>query len=594
MQKIRPEGAIAVAIFSVSFAVYWATAARLPVNIADSNELMTAAFTNGVAHPPAYPLYTTMLRLAMNLAPHNPAFGASLTAVVFQSLGVMLLFLINLALIKTVKINASLPARLAAAGSGALLLAFSGFFWDQATFAEVFSLTNLLTGLLILLIITQPLSSLTWIVFGLAAGHHQTALFLLPGYLYLLWPKRHHLNLVKSGIAFVTAFMVPYVWLLLTADSTAAISWQYEPTPLGFLRLIGRSVYTNSAIETYTNSIDLRHSLISIFTWGSNLIEHVTLPVMLLSLIGLWQLYSRSRRLFWALGISLLLSGPALAAYLKFPMLGSVTDIQYAHGTYLRLRMFSVFEYLCLVPVSLAGLFFLTSRRTLIRLVFIGIGLLPGWLLYTHWPTVDKRIVNFDQLFYTKILTDIPDQAIILADSDMVFGLLYQQSVNHLRPDVLIIPTAAHMRWGYLHAWLPKTVLDPPGYYRFILSAADWALATKRPLFVLDPSANFINQMKHYRYRLSPAGYTLRISTTPVPIEPYDYGLTYQLGNYAAPDDLWSRGDMAALSVIHLNLAYSYDPVNPGIAAIHHKLAEKLNRNPINYAKYQQIYTDQP
>jgi len=42
-------------IFLVFTCIFALTTARYPINIADSNELMTAAYTHGIAHPPQLP-----------------------------------------------------------------------------------------------------------------------------------------------------------------------------------------------------------------------------------------------------------------------------------------------------------------------------------------------------------------------------------------------------------------------------------------------------------------------------------------------------------------------------------------------------------
>lgn len=59
---------IGLAVFLVSFAVYWATLART-VGFIDSGELAWASATLGIPHPTGYPLYTLLTHLFVSALP---------------------------------------------------------------------------------------------------------------------------------------------------------------------------------------------------------------------------------------------------------------------------------------------------------------------------------------------------------------------------------------------------------------------------------------------------------------------------------------------------------------------------------------------
>nr|XP_032811929.1 transmembrane protein 260 isoform X1 [Petromyzon marinus]XP_032811931.1 transmembrane protein 260 isoform X1 [Petromyzon marinus]XP_032811932.1 transmembrane protein 260 isoform X1 [Petromyzon marinus]XP_032811933.1 transmembrane protein 260 isoform X1 [Petromyzon marinus]XP_032811934.1 transmembrane protein 260 isoform X1 [Petromyzon marinus] len=125
--------------------VYWRTL-HPSVPGGDSGELITAAHELGVAHPPGYPLFTLLARLAMSLAspgsPGSPAFRVNLlTAACAAGAAALLHAAVHRA-------SGSVPAGVLAAG----LFAFSRLTWHWAVAAEVFSLNNLLVALLVLLV----------------------------------------------------------------------------------------------------------------------------------------------------------------------------------------------------------------------------------------------------------------------------------------------------------------------------------------------------------------------------------------------------------------------------------------------------------
>ncbi len=62
------------------------------VNFTDSGELITVAWTGGVAHPPGYPLYTTIGSLFIHLPLGNPAWRMNMLSALFAALAVGLFY----------------------------------------------------------------------------------------------------------------------------------------------------------------------------------------------------------------------------------------------------------------------------------------------------------------------------------------------------------------------------------------------------------------------------------------------------------------------------------------------------------------------
>ena len=64
---------VALVVGAVAFALYLVTCSPT-INFTDSGELVTVAWTGGIAHPPGYPLYTLIGTAALQLPFGEPAW----------------------------------------------------------------------------------------------------------------------------------------------------------------------------------------------------------------------------------------------------------------------------------------------------------------------------------------------------------------------------------------------------------------------------------------------------------------------------------------------------------------------------------------
>src|SRR5438105_15316217 len=132
----------AAVVVGAAALLYFLTAAR-DIVVGDTPELITAAVTLGVPHPPGYPLFT-MLGHLFSLLPFGPVpFRVNLLAVTCDALTVAVIFFTAL------RLSRSRPA----AAIAALVLAVIPTFWTWSLVAEVFPLNNLLASILIYLLV---------------------------------------------------------------------------------------------------------------------------------------------------------------------------------------------------------------------------------------------------------------------------------------------------------------------------------------------------------------------------------------------------------------------------------------------------------
>jgi hypothetical protein len=125
-----PDWLIAAALFSVALAVYNATLTpSLSYKSPDGNELVTVAYTLGLAHSTGYPLYTWLGKLFTFLPIGDVAHRVNLMSATLGAGAVAVTYAILL----------HLTRRRLTSACTALLFAFSLTFWSQAGIAEVYA-----------------------------------------------------------------------------------------------------------------------------------------------------------------------------------------------------------------------------------------------------------------------------------------------------------------------------------------------------------------------------------------------------------------------------------------------------------------------
>ncbi len=86
-----PPSYLALIPAGLAFVLYFVTLSPT-INFTDSGELVTVAWTEGIAHPPGYPLYTIVGSLFAHLPLGDPAWRMNLLSALFAALGVGLFY----------------------------------------------------------------------------------------------------------------------------------------------------------------------------------------------------------------------------------------------------------------------------------------------------------------------------------------------------------------------------------------------------------------------------------------------------------------------------------------------------------------------
>jgi tetratricopeptide (TPR) repeat protein len=251
----------AAAVFVVTLALYTWTLAPT-VTLVDSGELIVAAQSLGVAHPPGFPFYVLLAHAATWLPIGNVAERVNFASAFFGALAVAVVALVAAEALRPTPARPGgkkrVPADVAADDAtaivavlvAALLLACSRTLWSYATLAEVYTLNALLILLAIFLMLRWRRETLdaaarraapeaaapdrllyaAAFVFGLGlCVHHVTVALLLPALALLVFATAGWRFFASRKLAYAAlcacAGLSVYLYLPIAAWREAGLNW---------------------------------------------------------------------------------------------------------------------------------------------------------------------------------------------------------------------------------------------------------------------------------------------------------------------------------------------------------------------------------
>ncbi|XP_019721046.1 transmembrane protein 260 isoform X4 [Hippocampus comes] len=412
----------------------------------DSGELITTACELGVAHPPGYPLFTLLARMAMCLLPTlSPAHSVNLMSSVLGAVACGTLCM-------TV-------CRLVGPGPGAALaggvFAVSRLSWQWSVVAEVFTLNNLFTGLLVFSAASfhsatnasERRKHSQWgaLCCGLGlCNQHTLVLYVLPVIPWVFHRLRSHgelslRSLMWMGMCFLLGFL-PYIFLPFSSYMNAARwSWGDQTTISGLLTHLLRAEYGTFSLAKTESSANLTSLLKA--QWDHCLAD-LSPPVVALAALGLLltSMDSMYRSMSWLL-ISMLLLYSLFFAWranldISRPLLLGVVERFWIQGD----------AILCV----LAGLgSSLTLTRLERRLGHGGFWKTTAWvftvallvnMMHTNHRECDQSNNSVVERFGRELLASFPTDSIILTRGDLPGNSLrYLHYCLDVRPDVRLV-----------------------------------------------------------------------------------------------------------------------------------------------------------
>jgi len=227
--RLREEWPHLLFVFLIVFVIYLWSAPQTVV-LEDDGYFILAAYFNGTAHPPGYPLYTLLGHLSTWFPLGSVAFRVHALSALFGALSCGCLWWLTRMLTQG-RIYAYIAA---------LAFGFSKTFWSQAIIAEVYTLNVLLFLLLVIMAlywvrdykVAYSGRLLGWMafVYGLGLSNHWPLLVVsTPLLLTIMWAMwRVLLRQLPKALPWMLLGLVPYMWMVIRTQMDPIISF-YGP-----------------------------------------------------------------------------------------------------------------------------------------------------------------------------------------------------------------------------------------------------------------------------------------------------------------------------------------------------------------------------
>ena len=295
----------------------------------DGGELLAAANTFGVPHPPGYPTYTLLLRLFATIVPFGDfAFRGNLMSAVFGSMSVVLLYVVIHRFLGFLTPDGAAGIRIGGAVVGAAMFATAPLFWAQAVMTEVYTLNAAFVGALLLVATmlaarrepppphetpgeTKRAMALFGLLLGLGLGNHLTLLAVGAPLLVWIGVRAGWRTVVSPWpLGALALGLGIYVYLPISAAQNPPVNWGNASTAGGILWMV-----TGRAYQDYLFGAPLASTPSQIL----DLIELVFIQLnplgIFLGLVGLMPLWTRDRWFVLASLLAILAMGGYSLSY---------------------------------------------------------------------------------------------------------------------------------------------------------------------------------------------------------------------------------------------------------------------------------------
>ncbi len=440
-------------VFGITATVYLLSAPH-SVMLGDDGLFILAAWSNGIAHPPGYPLHTLLGRLFVLLPFGSVAWRVHALSGVCAALACCALWWLARRL---------LPGR-TFAWLASLGLGFSATFWSQAIIAEVYTL-NVLLCLVLLGLCWQLRQSraprqtrvlMRWagLVLGLGLSNHWPLLVLFCGGLAVLVPGRAWRQL-GYALPPLCLGLLPYAGMVARSLEAPPISF-YGPldSPYRLWFMLSRQGYAEVDQQAAAGWWDKGQYLLFL---GRELGRQFTLAGGLLLAIG-WLQQWRVWPHRLCLALNLACAGCSLLLIL---LLGFDYDGLHA-------AMFRVYP---LPAYAICALWMALGGATLTGVLAARWAAMPAWLkpalcallvtgnLLSHLAHNHRPTDRWAENYARTVLQTAPPDAILFSATDFDAGpLAYMHRIMGLRPDIRLYHKDGLMLRDRLHdpsAWEP-------------------------------------------------------------------------------------------------------------------------------------------
>ncbi len=494
----------------------------------DAGELIAAAATTGVPHPPGYPLYVLVTKPFLWLPFLSVAWRANVAAAVMAAAAAALI---------AWGVTAATGRRWAGLAAAAAF-AFSPTVWLYAVSAEVFSLNNLLIAAELGLLVAvdraaraavpdrRQLDRLIFagaLVFGLGLSDHQTSLLFNGIFLAaMIWRTRDNPAWRSARRWMVLAACVavgglPYVYLPLASVRHPLIAWGEPDTVSGFLTHVLRREYGTFQLNQNLSAAAMS-TLQQLGYYARDLVRQVTWLGVALAAWGLVRagLDRHTRFLAITTASAWVVYLGVLHSLAAFPL-----DQALLHGVVARFWQAPNLLVCVWIGWGLA-----TLRLPATALAGVAI-VLAGGQAVLHARASNHRHDVIVRDYGAAILESVPPRALVLMRGDVITNATrYLQDVEHMRPDVrLIDQEMLTFRWmtSQVRRQMPEVVL--PGTHYDIASPGAYSMRglidaniAARPIVMCGATKPGDDSLTGV-YRLLPLGICNRVVPAAAPVD---------------------------------------------------------------------------
>jgi tetratricopeptide (TPR) repeat protein len=575
-------------VFILLLLFYASSIPMTNVGYADSDEFLAVAQNWGIAHPPGYSLYVGVLNLFMKLPLPltTPAYRAHLITAIASAMAIAIAIpLMRLLYIKILpKKNRNPIVFIIITLTTILTVATSKQLWlySQITEKYIFAAPLIMGLIYIGLVLSGKINRSAnihhlgfGILFGLMLGHHQSLVFLAPFWIYCLYQSfRHNQNSIKNlsiaigGLLLGLTITILLLWTQIARQDSQLLSWYSGDGLQGLVNIVTRQDFRGqiyaTGVETdgyLPNNLTVSRFLTDIGNYLKNLGDSFAWWIFLPLIVAVRQLYKRDFSLLLTIFLPFFFIGPILAGYLGWP-----SD----NGTQAITQRFYLFSYFALLPLIFIGLTTILTRLHQAVKIMTGKQIIGGTLLsiapillavqaITLYPQISLKEFDLVSRLYSTILTEVKPDSIVTCYSDTAcFALLYEQSVNRLRPDVQVVPMAHPL----VHNQLKRANLQRFTYTQnpFMLFDIVTSNVGKKPVYAVDTSHYYFNILglrNGFMYYI-PNGYVGELTRAmPLEIPEATYQLSADYLSKPAPAfDLYRQFLFESLAQTHISNAF--------------------------------------
>lgn len=433
MKKLT-KFSLPVILFLFSFILY--TKTLLPgLGFWDTGEFQTIVYSFDIAHPTGYPTYIILGKIFLTLFPFGSvAWRMNLLSAIYVSSGIAILGV----LVRKITGN-----NLISLGLG-MLIAVCPFLWKVSIVADPHSLHFLFTSIYLFLtykILEEKeihLLPILYLVTGVSLGNHMLSVFFLPALLVTSFPtfKRKEWVLLGKSVLFLLLGSSVYLSLFIISSFKPPLTIDYSIRTLSDLRKIVFGQDFSGLMGTWTKGT-MGESIKFYFDLASSSLSAYFLAFALPGLIFQFKKNVRlglSTFLLWGstLYFSIKYQNAAIERYFILPQVIYVIWMSY------------FFSFLLNVIENNLGK--IKYRNFFTAICSILVLLSSATLISKNYKNIDQSKNLWANTWSEEVLDNLEPNSVIFSWWSYSTPLWYQQKINGLRPDVLIINDSTY-KW---------------------------------------------------------------------------------------------------------------------------------------------------